>query len=103
MSMHRLLTMYPKKPLVPDHINHNGLDNQKHNLRIVTHRFNVGHKAYPGSSRYPGVSWHKTSKKWQSRVSVNYKSVYLGLFSEEIDAFKATLKYWAGVKSYLER
>ncbi len=38
--MHRII-MDPSSDMVIDHINHNGLDNQRHNLRICTHTENL--------------------------------------------------------------
>jgi hypothetical protein len=40
ITMHRLIMDFPKRPHVVDHINGNGLDNIRSNLRIVTHREN---------------------------------------------------------------
>jgi hypothetical protein len=40
-------------------------------------------------SQFRGVSWHHVSKKWVAQYKVNRRSVYLGLFEDEIDAAKA--------------
>ena len=40
-------------------------------------------------SRYRGVSWHKQAFKWQSRISVNGKQIFLGLFDSEMAAARA--------------
>lgn len=42
-----------------------------------------------GTSKYRGVSWSKGMKKWQCHIMVNYKSIYLGAFDDEIEAAKA--------------
>lgn len=38
------------------------------------------------SGRYKGASWDKTYSKWQGRIYVNHKSVFLGYFLKEVDA-----------------
>ena len=78
--------------LVVDHINNNGLDNRKVNLRIVTQRQNCWNsraKFISRSSRYKGVSWHSKMRKWVSKISIDGKSVHLGYFDNEIAAAKA--------------
>ncbi len=73
-----------------DHINHNKLDNQKINLRIITDAQNKQNRpSVKGSnSKYRGVSFHKKIKKWQAYGSVNGKSKYLGYFDDEKEAAK---------------
>jgi len=74
-----------------DHINHNGLDNRKTNLRAVTHQQNamngLSHK--DSVSKHKGVCWHKGVRKWVARVSINGKQKNLGCFISEDDAARA--------------
>lgn len=88
--MHRVIMATPKG-LVVDHINHNTLDNQKANLRNVTHRKNISHRKNKSQcySQYTGVTWHKRSKKWQANIRVNGKTKFLGLFLTEIEGHNA--------------
>lgn len=37
-------------------------------------------------SKYNGVSWHKTHKRWQSLYRLNTKTYYLGMFNTELEA-----------------
>ena len=75
-----------------DHIDRNPLNNQKSNLRVVTHQencFNRIHKNFKGepvSSEYKGVGWHKNSNKWRVRVKKDGKSISLGYFIDEKEA-----------------
>jgi len=71
-----------------DHINGNGLDNRRCNLRIVTeqqNRFNT-RKRKGTSSKYKGVSWHVQTKKWRVNISANGTDYVLGLFCSEKEA-----------------
>jgi len=74
-----------------DHIFHNGLDNQKKNLRvcdIAKNRINR-EKNKNGSSKYKGVFLHSLNGTWRSVVQFNYKKYSLGYFKTEIEAAKA--------------
>lgn len=82
--MHRCIIDIPKG-MFCDHINHNGLDNRKENLRAVTTRQNAQNLARKTSSIYPGVHFHKG--KWISRIRVGSKRLYLGYFNTEQEAF----------------
>lgn len=84
--LHRLIMDAPKGMDV-DHIDGNGLNNQKDNLRVCTRMQNLWNKhTSRGSSQYKGVSWVAPAKKWTAIVSQCYKCHYLGLFQNEIDA-----------------
>lgn len=72
-----------------DHVNGNGSDNRRKNLRYVTNRQNAQNRHINKSSQYPGVSWHKQSQKWRMRIRINGKEIHLGLFTNEYDAFLA--------------
>lgn len=86
--MHRLISMAPKGMEV-DHIDGDGLNNQKSNLRLATISQNRSHqiRQHPKkTSRFRGVSWSKSMKKWVSNIQVNKKYNHLGSFDSEIDA-----------------
>ena len=86
--MHRLICNPPKGKEV-DHINHNGLDNRRSNLRICSRSENLRNgrgRRKPHSSKYKGVSWHKRDRKWIPLIKVNGKQTYLGRFGSEEDA-----------------
>lgn len=90
--MHRLI-IDAKKGEVVDHINGNGLDNRKSNLRIVTHKqnaWNIGKKSNGTTSKYLGVGWVHKDKAYQARIRTDSGiRISLGYFDNEIDAAKA--------------
>lgn len=90
LSMHRDLTNAPNGMEV-DHINGNGLDNRRENLRICTHAQNRYNNKLriDSTSGYKGVFWSKDSKKWQAQIQVDRKKIHLGFFSDPIDAARA--------------
>jgi MarR family len=74
-----------------DHRNHNGLDNQRHNLRPATPAQNLANQRPQAgcTSRYKGVYWHSLRLKWHARITINGRSVNLGLYVREEDAARA--------------
>jgi len=78
--------------LVVDHINHNGLDNRKSNLRVATRWQNAQNRRKTSkrtASIYKGVSWNKRDKRWFAEIRVNDKCRDLGYFEDETAAAKA--------------
>jgi hypothetical protein len=72
--------------LVVDHINDVKTDNRVENLQVITSRENVSKKQGNYTSRFKGVCWHKATGKWRAKLSVKYKSYWLGVFNTEEEA-----------------
>ena len=74
-----------------DHVNRDPADNSIKNLRSATLSQNNMNRrsAKNSSSKFLGVSWSKTAKKWQTLMCVNGRDRYLGLFTSETEAAKA--------------
>ena len=92
IMMHRQI-MRAEKNFFVDHINHNGLDNRKANLRFATCRQNAWNSrkiTNCGTSKYKGVRWNKKSKKWQATIcNNNSRKIHLGFFNDEKAAARA--------------
>lgn len=88
LLMHRLLMGVKGKSI--DHINGNGLDNRRENLRLATAKqnaFNIP-KRKGCTSRFKGVSWDASKKRWESKLMADRK-IFIGRFSDEVEAAKA--------------
>lgn len=87
---HRLawLIFYGVWPKMIDHKNRIPHDNRIENLRETTFsKNNANSESRPGSSsKYKGVRWHPTGKRWCAAITVNKKTTHLGSFKNEIDA-----------------
>jgi hypothetical protein len=91
ISMHREIIDVPEG-LVADHINHNGWDNRKANLRPATPAENAQNARYPKintTSKYRGVWYNKKKKRWRAVIGINNTRKVIGNFRDEIDAAKA--------------
>ena len=83
MSMHRQIMNTPDNMEV-DHLDHNGLNCQKNNMRNCTHRQNLMNKKSWGRSKYVGVGYHK--ERIEARIRINGVQMYLGTFKTEDEA-----------------
>ena len=72
-----------------DHIDGDGLNNQRSNLRPCTHGQNAANARKTTrkcTSKYKGVSYHKgdqRKKRWQVQICVNNKRMTVGHFETE--------------------
>ena len=89
--LHRLVLGIEDTKVDIDHINGNGLDNRRENLRVCSRSQNMGNckKHADGSSRFKGVCWNKNRNKWYARICLNYKPYPLGSYLNEEDAARA--------------
>jgi len=89
--LHQEIIKVPKGMMV-DHINHDGMDNRRSNIRAATRAQNMrnrGKRSGSRSSKYKGVSWKKQTRKWQATITFERKRIYLGCYHSEIEAAKA--------------
>ena len=85
LYMHRLLTGAQAGQDV-DHVNHNGLDNRRDNLRVGTRQQNMRNRR-PNrntSSKYKGVCRYKG--KWVAGFYIDKRRIHLGTFATEEEA-----------------
>jgi len=90
IKMHRLI-MDAKPGQHVAHINGDGLDNRRENLRFSDPQKNIANskKRKIMSSRFKGVCWHRAAQKWMAAITKDRKQIYLGLFEDEIAAAQA--------------
>jgi len=95
--LHRQIMNTPRH-LLTDHINGNGLDNRRENLRICTPSQNNINKRKKGTtSTYKGVYFDKARGKFRSHIIVEGKSIFLGRYETELESAlaydRASVKY----------
>ena len=76
-----------------DHIDRNELNNRKSNLRPATVKENArnGPLRSTNTSGIIGVGWRERYQKWQAQITVDYKGIHLGYFTNKDDAIRARL------------
>jgi hypothetical protein len=91
--LHRLL-MQPASNLDVDHIDGDGLNNQRANLRVCTRSENCRNQRIKKSntSGFKGVTFNKQSQLWQAQIRSGQAAAsnrYLGLFASAEEAARA--------------
>lgn len=89
--MHRELLGISGTKTEGDHKDRNGLNNQRHNLRIATRHqqfLNMGLKSNNKSRRY-GVSWDGERLKWVARIMTPDGYKFIGRFASKEEAARA--------------
>lgn len=88
--MHNLI-MNPPAGLIVDHIDGNGLNNCRGNLRLATNAQNNRNCSAKinGKSRYKGVCPGKGRGWWRATITRDAKQIYLGRFKSEVEAARA--------------
>ena len=68
-----------------DHIDHNGLNNRRCNLRPANHSLNSANARRPrtATSKYRGVSWCPRERKFRVSIKVHQQYKSLGYFDSE--------------------
>lgn len=79
--LHRFILGAPEGAQV-DHVNGDGLDNRRANLRLASHSENLRNRRLNANSAsgLKGVYWHKSSGRWAAQIQTNGRRKRLGLF-----------------------
>jgi hypothetical protein len=101
ITLHWLLIRNVPKGYEIDHIDGNALNNQKSNLRVVTHTQNMKNARKSSgcvTSKYKGVFKPNGVNSYKVLITVDKKVIYLGYYKDELEAAKvyneAALKYF---------
>ena len=89
--MHRVI-MGARQGQEVDHIDHNGLNNLRSNLRVCTrseNQQNARKQIRDTTSKYKGVYSDKAHGKWAAGIGINNRNIFLGYFDSETDAARA--------------
>ena len=92
LLMHRaILGLEYKDGVHTDHIDGNGLNNQRSNIRMCTQQQNLfNRKSNKGSSsKYKGIYWDAKKQRWRCRIVIDGEQIHIGTFKSEILAAKA--------------
>lgn len=83
---HKILLAPPGTEI--DHIDRDGLNNQKANLRLCTHSQNLMNQRHRigCTSEYKGVCWDRGRRKWKTRIAIDGITINLGRFQSEKEA-----------------
>jgi len=91
IKMHRIIMNTPSF-LKTDHINHDGLDNRKVNLRICSSQQNCMNAIPFGAIKYKGVSVlykNKSGKVYEANIRFDRIKTRIGIFKDPVLAAKA--------------
>lgn len=92
LMMHHFIMPNAPIGIERDHIDGDGLNNQKNNLRFVTRRQNQQNainSKIKRTSKYPGVSFDCRRNKWKAYIKIDGYHKDIGRFNSEADAFIA--------------
>jgi hypothetical protein len=79
ISMHRFILGAPPE-LAVDHIDRNGLNNQRTNLRICTVSQNNANRRGWRKGKFRGVYWKERRQLWEAAIKLNGRYKFLGEF-----------------------
>ena len=99
-SLHWAIIGKPPEGLCIDHINGNGLDNRKRNLRFCSTRENSQNTERHRMGNLVGASRLRGSSLWRSQIKINGKNVYLGLYDSP---GKANLAYMSAKNRLIKK
>lgn len=106
--MHREILGITDRAVEVDHIDHDGLNNQRTNLRACSTSQNQGNarRKSTNKSGIKGVSWYRRDSVWQASINIGGKKKYLGLFPTKEaagEAYEAAARKSFGEFAYADK
>lgn len=88
LIMERMLGRPLLKTELVDHVDNDGFNNRRENLRLANNSQNAANSR-KRNGQYKGVSWNKKSEKWLAQIMVYGKTIRLGLHVTPEEAYAA--------------
>lgn len=90
IQMHRVILSATSGDVV-DHINSDGLDNRRDNIRICSSAENARNSRMPrnNTSGFKGVSFHRATGKFSASIGKENRQIHIGLFPTAEEAARA--------------
>ena len=89
IGLHRFIMNAPGGVTV-DHVDRNGLNCQRNNLRFANSTQQAANRIMPRTFKYKGVYNYqrpnKTNNRWQAMIRIENKLIHLGMFSTAEEA-----------------
>lgn len=97
--MHQLIMATANTHLIVDHIDRNGLNNQRSNLRLCNTSQNIANSGprTNNTSGFKGVYFCNQTRKWRAEIKYLGKKKCLGRYATKVEA---ALAYNVGAKQY---
>lgn len=92
IEMHRLLLGVTDPKTHVDHIDSDGLNNQRTNIRLASnaqnqHNARVARKN--NTSGFKGVYWNRIGRTWKAQIKIQRRMTHLGTFRDKLEAARA--------------
>lgn len=89
VPLHHIIAGKPEPGFIVDHIDRDGLNNRRRNLRHTTHAVNMRNAKLSkrNTSGYRGVT--KDRNRWQAKICVNGVAYYVGWYATAEEAARA--------------
>lgn len=95
--MHRFLLNATDSKFIVDHIDGNGLNNLRSNIRACSNSQNLCNRGANKNNSTGMKGVYALGKRWTSKIKTNMKSIHLGVFDTKEDA---ALAYDMAAKKY---
>ncbi len=88
VTLHRFILGISDPSIKIDHWDGDGLNNQRHNLRVANDQQNQRNRRLNlnSTSGFKGVTWRKDLKKWNAALEIKTKRLHLGYFDCPLEA-----------------
>lgn len=90
LYLHRFI-MGDREGFEVDHIDSNGLNCSKANMRFATKHQNAQNQRIKKNNKsgHKGVGWSKGSQQWQAYITIHRRMIHLGYFNTKEEAVAA--------------